>query len=166
MSAVYWFSLWMIFPLLKGYWFWHVGLIKLSFTKLTCLSNYFPVNVLGKSWYLIIPFAVKDSSTSSFLILRPITAFFCLIDLAYMSNTMINVVWWYEASCLFCFLFLTLLEKFLVVPHLVKFSFLEKKYILCTYYMCIYILYYANYMWMYVIYSIHMCYIVIILKFH
>ena len=139
-SAVYWFSFWMIFPLLKGYWFWHVDLINLFFTKLTCFSNYFSVNVLGESWHLIISFAVKDSSTSSFPILRPIIAFFCLIELAYVSNTMINTVQWYEASLSFLYLISDLIGKIFRGSSLGKILIFGEKiyimYILYTYIHC------------------------------
>lgn len=92
-SAICWFSFWMFYTLLKGYWFLHVDLINLFFTKFSYFSNYFSVNILTELWYLIILFVVKDSSTSSFPIHWPLIAFFCLIELVSMFDTISMVIW-------------------------------------------------------------------------
>lgn len=65
-SAIYFFSFWTFYTLLKGYWFLHVDHINLHFTEFSFFSNYFSVAILGALWYLVVSFAVKDGSTSSF----------------------------------------------------------------------------------------------------
>ena len=73
-------------------------------------SNCFSVNFFGGDlWYLIISFAIKNSFTSFFPTLRPLIAFFCLIELAYFFLFLFFTFVIYLFIYIFIYLFMAVL---------------------------------------------------------